>query len=82
MIEPNDPTATPPEQPSIEVTGKLKGISTTETDWNTRVAYDVTIRTYDPQVLGLATLKAQTKLKLKVTPSNEPQAANTKKERK
>lgn len=80
MVEPNERNA--PEQPAIEFYGKIKGISTTETDWNTRVAYDVTIRTYDPIALGLGTLKAQTNVKVKVAPNAQPQRANAKKERK
>lgn len=80
MIEPND--RNPPEQPGVEVIGKLKGISTSEVDWGTRVAYDVTIRTFDPNALALGTLKAGTVLKVKVAPNDEPQRANAKKARK
>ena len=81
MIEPNERGEKPP-QPGVEVLGKLKGISTSEVDWGTRVAYDITIRTFDPNALALGTLKAGTLLKVKVAPNDEPQAANTRKQRK
>lgn len=83
MIDPGAPKADEPDKyPGIEFEGKLKGVSTSEVDWGTKVAYDITIRTFTPQSLGLATLKAGTKLKVKVTLTDEPEPANTSRKRK
>lgn len=82
MIDPGHPAGDEPEQIAIEFEGKLKGISTTETDWGTRTAYDVTIRTYNPNALVLGTIKTGTKLNVKVAPNGSPQQANTKRQQK
>jgi hypothetical protein len=80
MIEPNKREREP--QATINFDGKIKNISTSETDWGTRTAYDVTIRTYDPNALILGTLKTGSKLKVIIEPNNEPEKANAKKTRK
>lgn len=71
-----------PEQPAIEFVGKVKGISTTEVDWGTRTAYDVTLRTFEPPALLLATLKTGTILKVKVVPHGKAEQANQRRKRK
>lgn len=72
----------PEEQPAVEFTGKLKGISTTETDWGTKTRYDVTISTYEQPALVLATLKTGTILKVKVAPHGKAEQANKRQKRK
>lgn len=81
MIDPGAPKE-PETYPGVELEGKLKALSTSEVDWGTKVAYDITIRTFNPAALGLATLKAGTKLKVKVTLTDEPEPANTSRKRK
>lgn len=71
-----------PEQPGIDVVGKLQKISTSEIDWGTKVAYDITIRTLDPNALILGTLKAGTLLKVKVAPHGKAEKANERRKRK
>lgn len=77
MIEPDQQT---PAQPDVEVLGEIKSISTTKLDWGTKVAYDITIRTLDPNALALGTLKGQQVVKVKVTPYGRAERANTKKD--
>lgn len=64
------------EDKGVEFLAKLKGISTTEIDWNTKTAYDVTLRSLDPNTLPLATLKPGTILKVRISVENAPQQAN------
>lgn len=68
--------------PSIEILGKLKSLNTTEVDWGTRTAYDITIRSFDVSALMIATMKTGTILKIKVVPNNEPQKANIRRKQK
>lgn len=76
---PNDRGA---EEKGVEFLAKLKGISTTEIDWNTKTAYDVTLRSLDAATLPLATLKPGTILKVRISIENAPQQANRKKQAK
>lgn len=81
MIEnPNDRNT--PEQPAIKFTGKLKGVSTSEVDWGTKTAYDITIRTFEPPALVLATLKTGTLLTVEVAPKYAAEKANERRKRK
>ena len=70
---PNDRGA---EEKGVEFLAKLKGINTTEIDWNTKTAYDVTLRSLDAASLSLGTLKPGTILKVRITVENAPQQAN------
>lgn len=80
MIDPTDRNE--PEQEQIEINGKLKTLSTTEIDYGTKIAYDITIRTTDPKGLLLAAMKAGTPLKVKVSPRYAPEKANQTKKRR
>lgn len=70
------------EEKGVDFVAKLKGISTTEIDWNTKTAYDVTLRSLDSVALSLGTLKPGTILKVRISIENAPQQANRRKQAK
>lgn len=64
------------DEKAVEFLAKLKGINTTEIDWNTKTAYDVTLRSLDAASLSLGTLKPGTILKVRISIENAPRQAN------
>ena len=69
-----------PEFEGLEFVAETPLIRTSKVDWGTRTAYDVTIRTFDPNALALGALKADGKVVIKVVPQNGTKRANAKKD--
>lgn len=82
MAVENPADRNPVEQPSLEFIGTAPVIKTSHVDWGTKTAYDITIRTFDPNVLALATLRADSNVIVKVAAQHEPRRANTRQENK
>lgn len=72
----------PAPQPSVEFEGEINRAAMSKINFGSTVVYDVVIRTRDPKALALQTLRADTIVKVKVEPKNEPKAANTTQQRK
>lgn len=79
MIE--NPNAKPDsEQPELEFVAETPLIRTSKVLFGTKTAYDITIRTFDPNALALGGLKADGLVTVKVKPKYEAKRANAKKD--